>query len=301
MRIATTQIFQGGLDAMLDQQTQLYKTQLQLSSGKRFNSPAEDPTAAAQVLGLSESIAITAQYQTNARTVATGLQREETTLTAVDDALQRARELAVQGNNATYSAADRQTMAQEVRQLMDHILGLANTQDESGEYIFAGSQARVRPFSDDGAGTVSFHGDQGQRQIQVGPSRTLAMGDSGFDVFMKIENADGSGYQDIFTTLNGLATDLETNTPDPVRLTEIDKAQDRLLSARTNIGARLNALDREEQVNSAYALQLETTRSQVQDLDIIQASIDLSRQELVLQSAQQAFVRVQGLSLFDYL
>ncbi|MFA7594318.1 MAG: hypothetical protein WCY26_11300, partial [Thiohalobacteraceae bacterium] len=69
MRIATTQIFQGGLDAMLDQQTQLYKTQLQLSSGKRFNSPAEDPTAAAQVLGLSESIAITAQYQTNARTV----------------------------------------------------------------------------------------------------------------------------------------------------------------------------------------------------------------------------------------
>lgn len=301
MRIASTQIFQSGLDAMLDQQTQLYKTQLQLSSGKRFNSPADDPTAAAQVLGLSESIAITAQYQANTKMAEKSLNLEEATLMAVGDALQQARDLAVQGSNATYSAAERQAMAQELRQLMDHVLSLANTQDEAGEYIFAGSQSQQPPFSHDGMGTFSFGGDQGQRQIQVGPSRTIPTGDSGFDVFMKVENADGSGYQDVFTTLHTLVTDFEADSPDPDRLTELDKALDNVLSVRTNIGARLNALEREEDVNIAYSLQLETTRSQIQDLDVIQASVDLSRQELVLRSAQQAFVRVQSLSLFDYL
>lgn len=301
MRIATMQVFQRGLDSMLDQQTQLYKTQLQLSSGQRFTSPADDPTAAAQVLGLSESIAITTQYQTNAKTAEKTLTLEEVTLDGVVDALQRARELAVGTINDTRSDVERNAAAQEIRQLMDHILSLANTRDENGEYIFAGFQSRAQPFAHDGLGTFSFNGDQGQRQIQIGPSRTVAVGDSGFDVFMKIENADGSGYQDVFTTLHTLATGLEANNPDPSSITAIDKAMDNVLSARTNIGARLNALEREDQVNIAYSLQLETTRSQVQDLDMAQASVDLNRQMLVLQAAQQAFVKVQGLSLFNYL
>lgn len=301
MRISTTQIFQRGIDSMLDQQTRVFKTQLQLSSNKRFLSPADDPTAAAQVLGLNESISITAQYRTNAKAAQTRLEIEETSLDSAVNALQRARELAVRGLNDTESAESRRGIAQEIRQIMDQVLSLSNTRDPSGEYIFAGAQSLTQPFSHDGSGGFTYSGDQNPRQLQVGPSRQIPAGDSGLDVFMKIDNAAGTGYQDVFTTLYSLATELEANAPVTDRLTEIDNAVDNVLQVRSRIGARLNAIDREEQVNLAYSVQLESARSDVQDLDLAQAATDLNRQMVVLQAAQQAFIKVQGLSLFNYL
>ena len=76
---------------------------------------------------------------------------------------------------------------------------------------------------------------------------------------------------------------------------------DNVLQAQARIGARLNALDREEQANESYSLQLQTTRSEIRDIDIAESATQLNQQLLVLQSAQQAFVRVQNLSLFNYL
>lgn len=301
MRIATTQIFQRGIDSMLDQQARVFKTQLQLSANKRFLSPSDDPTAAAQVLGLNESISLNTQYRTNAKAAQNRLEIEETSLDGAINALQRARELAVQGVNGTQSAESRRGIAQEIRQLMDQVLSLANTRDSSGEYIFAGAQSLDQPFSHDGAGGFTYAGDQGQRQLQIGPSRQIAIGDSGLDVFMKIDNAAGTGYQDVFTTLYSLATEFEADTANTDRITELDNAINNVLEVRARIGARLNAVDREEQVNLAYSVQLQSALSDVQDLDLAEAATELNRQTVVLQAAQQAFIRVQGLSLFNYL
>ncbi len=301
MRISTQQIYQRGVDAMLDQQTKLFKTQMQLSTNLRFLSPADDPTAAAQVLGLNESISITEQYRSNADAAQARLTIEDSTLSGVSNALQRARELAVRANNDTLGPEERNAIALEIREIMGEVKGLANTKDASGEYIFGGFQSQTIPFSDNGAGVFTYSGDQGQRQLQIGPSRQVAVGDSGLDVFMKIGNAAGTGYQDVFTSLNILATDLEANTPNSSSITDIDNAIDNILGTQARIGSRLNTIDREEQVNASYSLQLETTRSSVRDLDVAQAASDLSRQTAVLEAAQLSFVRIQGLSLFNYL
>lgn len=301
MRISTHQIYQSGIDAITNQQSKLSKTQMQLSTNLRFLSPADDPTAAAQVLGLNESIAITEQYRSNTGAAQARLNIEESTLGGVTNALQRARELTVRANNATLNADERNAIALEVRQIMGEIQGLANTKDPSGEYIFGGFQSQTRPFSDNGAGVFTYSGDQGQRQLQIGPSRQVAISDSGLDVFMKIGNAAGTGYQDVFTTLYTLATDLEANSPNSNSITEIDNAIDNMLGTQARIGARLNTIDREESVNAAYSIQLEATRSSVRDLDVVQAASDLNRQSAVLEAAQLSFVRIQGLSLFNFL
>lgn len=301
MRISTHQIYQSGIDAITDQQAKLFKTQMQLSTNLRFLSPADDPAAAAQVIGLNESIAVTEQYRKNAGAAQARLNIEESTLDGISNALQRARELAVRGNNDTLSPAERTAIALEIRQIIDETLGLANTKDPSGEYIFGGFQSQTKPFSDNGSGVFTYAGDQGQRQLQIGPSRQVAVSDSGLDVFMKISNAAGTGYQDVFTTLHTLATDLEANTPNGTSITDIDNAIENMLGTQARIGARLNTIDREEQVNSAYSLQMETLRSSVRDLDVAQAASDLSRQSAVLEAAQLSFIRVQGLSLFNYL
>jgi flagellar hook-associated protein 3 FlgL len=300
MRIGTLHLFRQGVNSILDQQSQLAGTQLQLASGKRINTPSDDPTGSAQILGLSESVKVTEQYQKNIDYLLSRLNLEDTALGSIGEALQRARELAVQGLNDTNGPDDRSAIAQEIRQLMDEVLGLANRKDANGEYLFGGFQGQTSPFSHDGSGTFSYAGDQGQRQLQVGPARQIADSDSGLDVFMKIP-AVGGGFEDVFSTLYTLATDLEANAPNAASLNQIDSAMNHLLGFRATVGARLNAVENQETINSALLEQLERTRASIEDLDYAEAASRLSQESFTLQAAQQAFVRVQNLNLFNFL
>lgn len=300
MRIGTLNMFRQGVDAMLKQQTEVFRTQQQLASGKRINAPSDDPAAAAQLIGLSDSLDLTRQYQRNIDSVRARLELEDTTLGSVVEGLQRARELAIQGLNDTNSQQDRTAIALEIRQITDEVLGYANRVDGAGEFLFGGFQGQSAPFSADGAGNFSYAGDQGQRLIQVGAARQIADGDSGFDVFMKIPVA-GGGYEDVFTTLYNLASDLEADVPDPASLGQIDNAMDSILGFRSIVGARLNAVDRQETSNLSLIVQLENTRSIIEDLDYAEAASRLNQQSITLQAAQQAFVKVQNLNLFNFL
>src|SRR5690606_32655337 len=80
--------------------------------------------------------------------------------------------------------SDRRAIAIEVRQHLDDLVGLANTVNASGEYLFAGYQGLTRPFSVDGSGAAVYHGDNGQRLVQIGPNRQVPVNDNGLDVFM---------------------------------------------------------------------------------------------------------------------
>ncbi len=300
MRIGTLQLFRQGVNSILDQQTRLAGTQLQLASGKRINKPSDDPTGSAQLLGLSESLKVTGQYQKNVDHARSRLELEDTALGSVGDALQRARELAVQGLNDTNGPEDRVAIAQEIRQLTDEVLGLANRKDANDEYLFGGFQGQDPPFSHDGSGTFSYAGDQGQRKLQVGPARQVADGDSGLDVFMKVPVSAG-GFEDVFSTLYQLATDLEADAPNATSLEQIDAAMDHVLGFRATAGARLNALESQKSINGALLDQLEATRSTIEDLDYAEAAARLGQQSIALQAAQQAFVKVQDLNLFNFL
>lgn len=300
MRVGTLQVFRQGVNAILDQQAKLYNTQNQLSTGKRIDSPSDDPTGAAQLIGLSESAKATAQYQENIRTVQSRLELEESALGSVGDALLRVRELAVAAQNATYGPQERAALALEVRELADEVMGLANRKQGNGQYMFAGYQVQTAPFSETAPGVFNYAGDQGQRLIQVGPARQIADGDSGQAVFMDIPDG-GGGVESVFDTLETLASELEANVSNTNTLDQIDRAMEHMVGFRAVAGARLNALESQQGINEAVLLQLESTRSGIEDLDYAEAASRLSQESIVLQAAQQALVKVQNLSLFNYI
>jgi flagellar hook-associated protein 3 FlgL len=300
MRIGTLHMFRLGVSSILDQQTRLLKTQNQLAVGKRIVNPADDPTGSAQLIGLSETAKTTAQFQRNILAIRTRLELQDGALGSVGDALQRVRELTVAGLNDTNGADQRIAIAAEVRQLADHVMGLTNRKDGNGQYMFAGFQVLSVPFSETAPGVFSYAGDQGQRQIQIGAGRQMADGDSGQAVFMDIADG-GGGFEDIFTILENLATDLEANAPNGSSLDQIDRAMDHLLGFRATAGARLNALESQESINGALLVQLEQTRSTIEDLDYAEAATRLSLESVILQAAQQSFVKVQNLNLFNFL
>ena len=181
MRISTSQMQQQGVFSLLEQQAKLSKLQNQLATGKRMITPADDPAASARALDLEKSIGTLARYSENADRAEHRLQLEEAILDEVSTNLTRLRDLTLQANNATQDAAGRKMIGAEVDQILAHLVELANSSDGNGEHLFGGTRTKTEPFIASG-GQVTYHGDQGQRMNQVGPSRHIASTHSGQEV-----------------------------------------------------------------------------------------------------------------------
>ena len=131
--------------------------------------------------------------------------------------------------------------------------------------------------------------------------------------------ADGDSFdiapstrQGMFGMLQDIASALSAADDSPVGVAAVNNAMGRalnnldqsighVLSVRSEIGVRLNRVESQLSLNEDFNLQLESTLSNLQDLDYAEAISELNLQLTALQAAQQAYVRVQGLSLFNYL
>ncbi|HEB56621.1 MAG TPA: flagellar hook-associated protein 3 [Gammaproteobacteria bacterium] len=300
MRLSTSQIFQQAVTTMQNKQAELARTQLQLAKGEKLLAPSDDPSSSTRILDLNNVIETTTQYQRNADYAKTRLSLEETVLTNVGDVLQRTRELSVRANNATLSAGDRKAIAIEVRANIEALVELGNSRDVNGEYLFSGFKTGTVPFVDNGGGNFTYEGDQGQRNLQIGATRQVADGDTGDDIFMKIDDGAG-GLGSMFSVLYDFAQDLEANNPSTTTITRLDSAIDAVLNTRSSIGARMNAIENQKNANDSFSLLLQENRSELEDLDYAEAVSRFQQQMLALQASQQTFVKIEGLSLFNYL
>ena len=307
MRISSNTIYEAGVSAMQQQNAKLLQAQQQISTGRRILTPADDPIGAAQALQVTQAQTMNAQYSTNAGSASDSLTLEESVLGNITSLLQDVREISVTAGNGALSPSDRAILATDLSGRYQQLLGLANTVDGNGQYLFSGYQGGVRPFTEripGTMGTVDYKGDQGQRLIQISASEQLAVSDAGSDVFQRIPNAAG-GYQDVFTTINSLVTLLQQTPLDQVGLataqTNIDNALDNVSAVRASAGSRLKELDAIQNAGEDRALQYSQTLSRLQDVDYAKAAAELMQQQVSLQAAQQTYVKVAGLSLFNYL
>ena len=399
MRISSIEQFQQGIDSILDQQARLNRTQQQLATGKNLLSPSDDPAAAAQLLALSSLKARNEQYDRNAAGAQNELELQESVLASSGNVLQRVRELVIQANSATQSNESRAAIGDEINNLADELLQLANTKNASGEYIFSGYNSRTPAFTRTGTG-FEFQGDQGERLLQVSEDTQLSVRDSGQDIFEgmvlgdgrfllqspatntgsalvtmssttdstlddytvtfsqataddpvlynvvgiqtgaistgtyesgtaitfngitlevegAVENGDSYGIarsvrQNIFQSVQAIADALlsaTSSTSAASKLTNelgqaigtLDQGLEHLQGRRTIVGNRLQTLDTRIDKNADERLRLEKQVSEIQDLDFAEAVSRLSMQTVALQAAQQAYVKTQGLSLFNFL
>lgn len=301
MRISTNVMQLNSLNSMLDQQSKLHETQLQLASGKRILSPSDDPTASALSVDLNQSKQQFSQFQDNISYAKSRLSMEETSLATAVNILQRVRELAVQGASDNYDAVQRKNLAVEVRQRLGEILGIGNTKDAGGDYLFAGGKGSTVPFGVKGSQVVAgltynvygYDGDQVQRQIQVGPERRIADSDHGFDAFINMRDANGA-QMDVFAMIDEMAVALENDVMTSKHIGDMDNAIIRMTQIRASVGARLNALDTQETVNSDFLMRIDETMSSMHDLDYAEAITRLNTEMAGLESAQKAYGREIG-------
>ena len=200
MRISTNQIYATGIQGMMRNQTRLDKLQNQISSDTKILTAADDPVGAAQVLAVSQSLAVEEQYQTNQSSAKSQLSLVDVQLSSLTTALQAVRDNIIKAGNATYTPTDRESVAKDLESNLAEILGIANTDNGTGDYLFSGYQGGTRPFAADGLAakapatesSIDYYGDGGNRALQVSPSRQMAVSVAGSEVFMNGKNGNGT-------------------------------------------------------------------------------------------------------------
>lgn len=309
MRISSSWTHQAAVSAMLNQQANVQQTQMQLSTGKKFLTPSDDPIAAARVLDLNQSLKQTEQFQSNINYARDRLTLEEGVLESATEILQRIHEIGIQGINGTTTATNRTNIATEMDLLNKQLVNLANTKNANGEFMFAGFKSNTQPFSKDvsNPGAFNYAGDSNSRTIQIDASGQVADGDPGNNVFgiptgpSPASVPAAGSIMNVFEAIDKFATDLRNNAPTKASLDDISRSLDRVMTVRASVGTRLNVLDKQEVIHSDAVLNTQSLLSNTQDLDYAEAITRLNQQTVALQAAQQTFAQVKKLSLFNYI
>jgi len=402
MRISTSMIFEMGTSNLNDLMSNISKTQEQISSGLKIQTPSDDPVAAAAALGVTQAISMNTQYGVNRQNANDSLGQEESNLSSAVSLLTSVQSTVVAAGNGALDDSQRQDYVTQLKSDLSQLLGIANAKDSQGNYIFAGYQTQSQPFTQTSTG-ATYSGDQGQRMLQVSPSRQMAISDSGATVFE--DNPTGNGYfvtaagtgntgtgiisqgsvsdmsqlngqtytltfsvdpstgdttylvnpppttpatpqpftsgdtitvggaqfnitgapadgdtftvgpstnQSVFTTLTNLINTLSTSGEGAVNQTvmtnglnaasaNITNALNNIAAVQASVGSRMNELDDLDSQGSDLNIQYTQTLSDLQDIDPVQAYSSLVQQQYTLQAAQQSFVSISNLSLFNYL
>ena len=310
MRISSSTSYESGIAAINRQQATQVKTLEQISSGRRHLTPSENPASHIRALEVSQADSANSQYAVNRRSATASLGVLEAALGGITNLVQNAQELVVYAGNGTLNDSARAAIATELRGNFDELLGLANRTDGNGQYLFSGFQGTTRPFADTATG-IQYFGDEGLRMIQASASRQLAANESGREVFERIP-ASGGGYQSMFKTLSDLINLLETpviTAADKTALSNgLDAAQanlsnalDNVLKVRASVGTRMKEIDALGDSGDELNIQYKQQLSELRDVDYAKAISDLTQQQTYLEATQKAFLKVQGLSLFDYI
>ena len=218
MRISSSTIFTNNVALLNQQQSQLALTQQQIASGIQLTNAAVDPVAYTQALSVTQATAINDQQAASGTAALNAVSLEESTLQSVTNLMQSARTTVVSAGNGSLNAADRATLANTLSGQLQQLMGLANTQDSTGSYMFSGFQSQTQPFVATPAG-VAYFGDDGQRTMQVGSGRQIPVNDSGANVFMRIKNGNGTFVTQAATANTGSATISAGSVMNPAALT----------------------------------------------------------------------------------
>lgn len=191
MRISSLSIYSNATSQLNSLQSALARTQMQLSTERRILTPADDPVASARVLEVSQTKEMNTQFATNRASARSSLTTVEGALQNAGNLLQDIQELAVTAGNGSMLPIDRNVLATELEGRLADLLGVANSTDGAGGYLFSGYMATTQPFTPTPGG-AQYEGDQGQRQLQVAASRRMPLSASGSAVFENNPTGNGS-------------------------------------------------------------------------------------------------------------
>ena len=271
----------------------------QLGSKKQVNVPSDDPVKAGVILRMNSSIAETEQYIRNNEAAISWLDASDVVFKDVIEVIHRAKELANRGATDSQDSTSRQALADEIAQLHDSLIQLANS-THGGRYLFAGQQTQTLPFvvdpdfdpEDGGLPTIIYEGDEAEIKFEIGVNVTMGVNMKGDKLFPQIFEALGVVYNQLVG---------EEPDPDATPLDDFDNVLDDVLQHMSELGGKQNRVDFAHERLLDMRLNLIKVLSEAQDLDYSEAIMDLKMEEFAYRTALSVGARIIQPSLIDFL
>lgn len=302
-RVTQNMLTQRSLTAVDGSLAKMSAAQEQMTTGRKINRPSDDPTGTATAMRARASIAEQQQYQRNGQDGLAWLSVIDTTVQSMSTQVTKAYTLALQGaNTGGNGSTSEEALAAEVDQIREGLLASANTQ-YLGRPIFGGTTTGDTAYDIDAdTGKITYAGDDGQVTRRVGSDTVVRVDSQGSAVF----GEDGSSVFDHLQQLsdalrgtnNGGVTD-----DDAVQqaIADLQTDMDRMSAAAADEGARYNQITNANDTASAAVLSLQKTQSDMEDVDIAEATIAVETQQTAYQAALAATSKTIQPSLLDFL
>lgn len=307
MKIGTGYFFDSRSRQMGNLSGLAAKLQEQISTGKRIQTPSDDPIISARVARMAMGAEDQKQYASNITLAQSLLGASDTALRSVSDQLQRAQELMIRAGSEVLNDDNRAAISTELKAILDDVYSLANTTDARGNALFGGSAAGAA-YTRAPNGTIAFAGEGEAPPIPIGDGVKIQATDSGARVFGGIQTSGGA--TDIFKVIDDLANALAPGgSADATARKQalataaegLSKASERVTTARASVGARGARLDIEADRLAGAATDYKIERGILEGTDIQSAVIELQKTMLTLDVTQASFSKLSQLSLFDYI
>jgi flagellar hook-associated protein 3 FlgL len=304
------------------------------ATGLKLNKPSDDPTAIRPVLTTRTEIRDTDRYLETMGVTADKMASTDGYLAGIENVLQRAKEISINAINGGMSAADLDTLANEISELKQQLLDSANATVD-GKYIFAGYQENIKPFTENPAYTAAaydptdsttwpylYNGDANPTQLEITPGEYLDATITGNQLFLGISNTNWvgtaspaagqpeAGHVDLFSVLTRVEEAIRANNiDDPLgagggmqaNLTNLETAANQERIIRSRLGNRATRVEAATKQEESVKIDLQQILSRYQDADAIATFNDISKQETAFQAALSITAKVSKISILDYL
>jgi flagellar hook-associated protein 3 FlgL len=270
------------------------RIQQQISSGKQISRPSDSPTGTVTSLQLRGEVRATQQYSRNADDGMGWLGVIQDKLQDASTSVIRVRDLTVQALNAgSGSPNDREAMAFEIDNIKDTLIGEANSR-YLNRPVFGGTTAGQVAYDKGG----KYVGDANGTTRSIGPNSKVRIETTGPEAF----GAEGSDTQ-LFTLLTNLSKAIRDDDMSALSdgLTNLDKAHDLVKATLSDVGARYNRVTQMKQSAQDHLLSVTSQLSDIEDVDLPKAIMELQIQQTSYQAALAATAKVIQPSLIDFL
>jgi flagellar hook-associated protein 3 FlgL len=284
LKASTTQRHLSTIQADLSRVTEAAVT------GLEVREPSDAPGRWHGILDLQAGLDDQPRYQANATSATSLLATVDTALGEATDAMDRAREIAVQMSSETYNDEDRALVAAEVDALRAQLITIGNTA-MGDRYVFAGLAYDLPPFNDV---TGVYGGSNTTPEAIVGRDQRVQTGLDGSTIF-----------PDAIAALEALSTALRQGpgsaTATQALLDPLEAAQDLFIEGRAQAGFAFNDAEDALQIAQNLELTFQTALDGEIAADPIATYTRLAELKGSYEAALQVSARSGGTSLFELL
>ncbi|HOR12320.1 MAG TPA: flagellar hook-associated protein FlgL [Clostridia bacterium] len=309
MRITNAMISNSYLKNLNNNLTELERYHNQLATGNKLTKLSDDPIGVMSSMQVRTKLGKLAQYQKNVDTAKTWHSHTEGALIELNRVLQSAYEASLKASTGTLNQSDRRAVAEEVKQLRDHVFMLGNTK-VGDKYIFGGYNTSKAPFTlDPLTGTLNYNGINAtveSLQLEAETSKSLSF-EIGFDITIEASLTGvellGAGEHNIYHILNGLYDALQNGSAQDASgyIERILGAQENVLAELAVIGGKTTRLDLLENRYAEDELNFTGIKSAVEDTDQAEAVMQYKMAESVYLFALKVGSNILQPTLLDYL